>query len=276
MAHKSKKEVKHKTKSRKQRHHTKISQKVIQKVIVKIGEERKAKKARRKQKRRYKREEEDAILQQSSPPPTIVYNTGGAYQPLSIGQTLITPQPKIMKPEYVEVEQPSGIIDVLTKKEQLIDFIDPVAPPLSEEKLSSTIYTEPVFKNQEKVEGNYSFGMPDVYSEKPPSTLYDNETAFQPRFIPKDIAQELSEIGLTIDQSNSPFEGSKRQENVLGEPRKRRTKEEIAAARSAELHALYIKSGLSGEKADSLVNSIQPKDLPNEIKRVKAEIKSLK
>jgi hypothetical protein len=283
MPHKSNKESKKKTKSRKHRHHTKISQKVIQKVIVKIGEERKAKKARRRQKRHYKREAEDAILQQPSAPPTIVYNTGGAYQPLQYGQTVITPQQKKPVAEYVDIEQPSGIIEIPTKKEQLAEFIDPVAPPVSQENVGARIFTEKGL-NPEKVDGNYSFGEPDVFNERPPTSLSDNELSFQPRFVAKSIGENLNQIGKPL----MPIEGSlfdlvaellPEKEIVKGEgyqKPKRRTKDEIAVSRYRELHALLLKDGYSESTANDYIDNTPSQKLPDEIKKVKADIKAKK
>jgi hypothetical protein len=266
------KKVKHKSKSRrhKPKHHTKISQKVIQKVIVKIGEERKAKKARRKQKRKFQREAEDQQLQQlPSVSPNVIYNTGGAYAiPPNFGAATIIPQPvSVRRPQYVEVEEPSGIIDVPTKKEQLEGLITPV--PLPQENINAAIYTEPVFVSKERVEGNYAFGMPDQYSERPPSQLSDNETAFQERYKPLPFGH--------MEDALSAITAS---ENIMAAAaskiKPRRSTEEVANARREELYKLYTEGvGLSREKSLNLVTETANKDLPNEIKRAKADIKAM-
>jgi hypothetical protein len=272
------KKIKRKSKSRrnKSKHHTKISQKVIQKVIVNIAEHKKAKKARRKQKRKFQREAEDQQLQQpSSIPANVVYNTGGAYTPPpNFGATLIIPQPaSVKKPQYVEVEEPSGIIDVPTKKEQLEGLFNPV--PLPQDDIRASIYSEPVFVSKERVEGNYAFDKPDMYSERPPSQLSDNETAFQPRFTPQSLGAFLMKSNEAME-TMSNITATK--DVMVSAPKisKRRSTEEIAAARRDELYKLYLEGvGLSAEKSLRLVSDVENKDLPNEIKKAKQEIREM-
>jgi hypothetical protein len=270
------KKVKRKSRRNKSKHHTKISQKVIQKVIVNIAEHKKAKKARRKQKRKFQREAEDQQLQQpTSVPANVVYNTGGAYTPpANFGATLIIPQPSsVRKPQYVEVEEPSGIIDVPTKKEQLSDFMTPV--PLPQDDIGASIYSGNVFVNKKRVEGNYAFGMPDQYSERPPSQLSDNETAFQPRFTPKSLGAFLMETNAAMETMSNI---TATEDVMVSAPKisKRRSTEEIAAARREELYKLYLEGvGLSAEKSLRLVSDIENKDLPNEIKKAKQEIRGM-
>jgi len=277
----------------KKEHRTKISQKVIQKVIVKIGEDRKARKVRRRQRRNYKKEYEQELQQQGqSIPATVVYNTGGAYQPLQFGQSIITPQPIMKNAKIAELETPVGIANIQTKKQQLEEFITPVP---AQDDIQSRIYSEPVYRTREKVEGNYSFGMPDLYSEKPPTSLYDNESQLikpsgnvmslseyllsqqaaqdakgmfeeNPRSRPKSVAEAQASVALGMEE----LQAEKKPK------RTNRSRREIASDRYAELKALYEQTGLSTDEASRIANDVKASELFNEIKRTKKEIKARK
>jgi len=150
-------------KSRKDRR-SKISQKVIQNVIVRVGEERKAKKARRKQ-RRINRRDLEAIQEQqinSKVAPMVVYQTAAPFQqpqPIyNFAQEASSIKSK-ENPRYLEIEpQPLEFIENKSKKQQLSEFIDPVAEAMDKgENIKSSIYSREMFP-QTKVAGNYAFG----------------------------------------------------------------------------------------------------------------------
>lgn len=149
-------------KSRKDRR-SKISQKVIQNVIVKVGEERRAKKARRKQ-RRLNRADLEAIQEQqinAKVAPMVVYQTGAPFQqpqPIyNFAQEASRKQSK-ENPRYLEIEPELEFITTPSKKEQLTEFIDPVAEAMDKgENIKSSIYSREMFP-QSKVAGNFAFG----------------------------------------------------------------------------------------------------------------------
>ena len=224
---------KSKSKSKKHRHHTKISQKVIQKVVVQVNQEKKAKRARRKQKRAYKQEYE----QPQGVPPTIVYNTGAAYAPPNFGATLIKPQPQL-------------------------EYVTPV--PLAQDNINSKLYSEPVYRRPEKVEGNYAFNEPDKYFERPNTSLYDNDLNLketvqeQERQFVQDLlnAQQASAGKGIPDLMNITEEQMSLLTASEGIQRKRRSKHEIANARYEELKQIYIDRNYSPEQATQLANEI--------------------
>lgn len=168
-----------KTKSKRRNRKREISQKVIQNVIVKVGEERRAKKARRKQ-RRLNRADLEAIQEQqinAKVAPMVVYQTAAPFQaPQQIGLSFQQDASRIQSredPRFLEVEpQPLEFIDKPTKKEQLSQFIDPIAETMDKgEQVASKIYTQQLFP-QKKVEGNYAFGQLD---QRDTSTINSSE-----------------------------------------------------------------------------------------------------
>jgi len=272
------KKIKRKSKSRKRSNlRSKISQKVIQKVIVNIAEQKKAKKVRRRQKRKFQREAEDLQLQQPSVPATVVYNTGAAFvPPLLGGASIIIPQPvSVKKPQYIEVEEPSGIIEVPTKREQLSDLMTPV--PLPEENISNSIFTEPIYVSRERVEGNYSFDKPDMYYERPPASLTENQTTFKKRFIPQSLGEFLMSRPEEEEETMSNITATELSE--VKQPikiSKRRSTEDIANARRDELFKLYVEGvGLARDKSEKLVAGVENKNLADEIRKAKNEIRGM-
>lgn len=167
----------------------KLSQKVIQKVIVKIGEHKKAKKARRREKKQAKELESQPV--QTAVPANVTYQTGyGLFQPPQQPQTISVPfttnnqppssfekaaQPRQSRESWQDVGVGrEGIIEILekpTKKETLENLGDVVSrdefPPNANfvsslvenrtENINSPLYTQQVLP-QEQVQGNYRFG----------------------------------------------------------------------------------------------------------------------
>jgi hypothetical protein len=257
-----------KEKKSKRRYGTKLSQKVIQKVVVQVNQDRQAKKARRKQRKTYKKEFEALQAQQfQSTPANITYATGLSYQPLQLGQTLITPEPRIIGtsssrrvPQFVDVEEASGIIEVPLKREQLETFITPVE---RENDPTSRIYSERIF-NPETIQGNYAFGKFDESVDRPPSSLYDNETLIAEPTKPMKFDPEVL-LPLTREELEPVTAIAKAA---------RRSKEEILASRQDELYFLYTKLGYSKTEALTNVSKLNSKELVEEIKKAKKEVKA--
>jgi len=227
-------EKKKKRKSRKYRN--KLSQKVIQNVIVKVGEARKAKKARKKQ-RRLNRADLEAIQEQqinSKVSPVVVYQAGAPFQaPQQIGQSFqqeVARTPSRENPQYLEVEpQPLEFIERPTKREAVAEFIDPVAEAMDKgEKLKSAIYTRHAFP-QEKVEGNYSFG---VFDESSSDTASINTISgiTQPASRIKSLGEWINDNGTEARYANEPV---LKMEELYSDYRNRPSPREMAEASSA-------------------------------------------
>ena len=287
-------------KSRKQR--TKISQKVIQNVIVKVGEERKARKARRKQ-RRLNRKDLEAIQEQqinSKVAPVVVYQTGAPFQPpqqvYNFAQEASHKNMKTKgKPEYIEIEPELEFITTPTKKEQLTEFIDPVAEAAETgESIKNDIYTRQVLPAQ-KVEGNYAFGKFDEGSSdtssirsvsgitQPASRVMslgewvsqngtEAKYATDPELRMERVYENVSEASFGIGpmpESQNPLARKARKPN--------RPKEEIQTAYKNELKSLMLQSGLGEEEAEQYSNVPKTSGQFKEAIRLqKIELKRLK
>ena len=292
MAHKK---VKSKTpKHRTPKHRTKISQKVIQKVIVKIGEERKAKKARRRHRRTNKAMEQEFMQQQAiqeKVAPIVVYQTAAPFQAPkpspSIIETVMEVKPK---PSYV-ISEPDVEPLFKPKEELLIDFINPVDPPKASDPITSEIYTKQVFP-EKKVVGNYAFGKPDVYSELSPSSLYDNELGINKpqqrikgigEFINMDyeMRKKLMEPIQIKEQPQVPEEeqmvGYESGHETSAKPKRSyRSRQEIQHEREKKLQLLLELGGFAPEKAFRVVKDLAPNQLEDEIRRQKLSLRAKK
>lgn len=265
-------------KSRKDRR-SKISQKVIQNVIVKVGEERKARKARRKQ-RRLNRADLEAIQEQqinAKVAPMVVYQTGAPFQaPQQIGQsfqqTASNTQSK-ENPRYLEIE-PNELefIENKSKKEQLTEFIDPVAEAMDKgEDVMSAIYTRHVFP-KEKVEGNYAFGKFDE-SSSDTSSINTVSGITQPAGRVMSLGEWVSQNGTQAKYATDPELRMERiyapvseasfgvgpmpvEQNPLAKRARKpnRPKEEIQTAYKNELKKLILQSGVGEEEAEQYSN----------------------
>lgn len=302
------------------KHRTKISQKVIQKVIVKIGEEKKAKKARRKYRRQMKTEERE-VPQQPIIAPNVIYQTGQPYQappyrepskPFEPSKpaVTITEMVKEIKPvsKLVEEVKPIKVAQDLTQLEDLMTtFIDPVAPPKSNEPLMSEIYTRPILPT-ERVEGNYAFGMPEkksLISEVTSKIVETGKEAVAKQvesgageFIGGAVGGVLSTaakaagvpglsgaaeaVGKTIGSVVGKTIGKKitGKESTSAEteaPKKtRRTKQEVVNAKREQLLTLLKEQGLTNEKAQFYSKQPADKDLDDQIKLEKLKAKAMK
>jgi len=290
-------EKKSSKKSRKDRR-SKISQKVIQNVIVKVGEERKARKARRKQ-RRLNRADLEAIQEQqinSKVAPMVVYQTAAPFQAQqqigqSFQQTASNTQSK-ENPRYLEIE-PNELefITRPTKKEQLTEFINPVAEATDKgESARSAIYTKQVFP-KEKVQGNYAFGKFDEGSSDT-SSIRSISGITQPRSRVQTLGEWVSQNGTEAKYATDPDVRMERIYEPVSEAsfgigampaeqnplrRIRRPKEEIQTAYKNELKQLILQSGIVEDEAEQYSNvpktSAQFKEA---IRLQKIELKRLK
>jgi hypothetical protein len=284
-------------KSKKQR--SKISQKVIQNVIVKVGEERKARKARRKQ-RRINRADLEAIQEQqinARVAPMVVYQTAAPFQaPQQIGQsfqqTASNTQSK-ENPRYLEIE-PNELefITRPSKKEQLTQFIDPVAEATNAgEDARSAIYTKQVFP-KEKVQGNYAFGKFDEGSSDT-SSIRSVSGITQPASRVKSLGEWINENGTEARYANEPIVKMERiyepvseasfgvgpmpvEQNPLAR-KPRRTRGETITAYRDELKALMLKEGIPDVEAEQYSNvPSTSKEFKEAIRLQKLRLKALK
>lgn len=268
MAHKK---VKSKTpKHRTPKHRTKISQKVIQKVIVKIGEERKAKKARRRHRRTNKAMEQEFMQQQAiqeKVSPIVVYQTGPPFQAPKPSPSIIETAMEVkQKPSYVITEQ--DVEPLFKPKEELLaTFINPVASAKSNEPINSEVYTKQVFP-QEKVEGNYAFGFEDIYTDKPPSALYNSEFGINP--------QQVHEENMNITQEETGYETGYESSAKPKPKRTYRSRQQIQNEREQKLQSLLELGGIAPEKAFRLAKEIHPIDLEEKIRLQKLVLKGRK
>jgi len=264
-------------KSKKQR--SKISQKVIQNVIVKVGEERKARKARRKQ-RRLNRADLEAIQEQqinAKVAPMVVYQTAAPFQaPQQIGQSFqqeASRKSSKENPRYLEIE-PNELefIENKSKKQQLSEFIDPVAEATDKgEDVKSAIYTRQVFP-KEKVEGNYAFGKFDEGSSDT-SSINTVSGITQPAGRIMSLGEWVTQNGTEAKYATDPLVRMERvydnvsqasfgigpmpvEQNPLAKRARKpnRPKEEIQTAYKEELKKLMLQTGLGEEEAEQYSN----------------------
>jgi len=198
-----------KTKTKRRNRKREISQKVIQNVIVKVGEERRAKKARRKQ-RRLNRADLEAIQEQqinAKVAPMVVYQTGAPFQAPQQVQNFAQDASRIQSrenPRYLEVEpQPLEFIEKPTKKEQLSQFIDPISETMDKgEEVKSAIYTRHVFP-KERVQGNYAFGK---FDQSDTSTINSSENNLaRPAPKIKSLAELINDNGREARYAAEPM-----------------------------------------------------------------------
>lgn len=283
-------------KSKKER--SKISQKVIQNVIVKVGEERKARKARRKQ-RRLNRADLEALQEQqinAKVAPMVVYQTAAPFQaPQQIGQSFQQDASTLEgkdNPRYLEIEPELEFITKPTKKEQLKEFINPVAEAMDTgESLRSAIYTKQVFP-KEKVEGNYAFGKFDEGSSDTSSIKYVSaitqpagrvmslgewvsQNGTEARYATDPILQ-MEEVYAPVSEASFGVGPMPVEQNPLAR-KARRPKEEIQTAYKNELKKLILQSGIAEEEAEQYSNVPKTSGQFKEAIRLqKIELKRLK
>jgi hypothetical protein len=292
---------KSKSEKHKKQPKTKISQKVIQQVIVKVGEQKKARRARRRSTLANKQQLNELMLQDRVIP-NVIYQTGAPFQPPSVQPTItdaVRERSKEMKPNYLEIENPLVEIQPSAKDlktETLQNFITPVSvisstefPPTStfasmelqtkNEPLDSKIYSE-AGRQQERVEGNYRFGETDV-SAKAPSALYDNETLL------KEKQRQSLLFGETIEYEPDmtlPLKQESEEEYVLApvessakkQKKQRRTPEQILADKQNELQMILEQTGLAPQKAYDRSRLFNRTNIQDEIDFEKLNVKKQK
>jgi hypothetical protein len=257
----------------------KLSPQVIQSVIVKVGEEKKARKARRQQ-RRINRKDLEAIQEQqinSKVSPVVVYQTGAPFQqPQPVYNFAQEASQKNIKtkgkPEYIEIDRELEFITTPTKKEQLTELIDPVAEATNTgESLKSAIYTRHVFP-KEKVEGNYAFGKFDE-SSSDTSSINTVSGITQPAGRVMSLGEWVSQNGTEAryatdpdvrmervyepsSQFDAPGEAMATSQNPLAKKARKpnRPKEEIYTAYKNELKRLILEGGIAEEEAEQYSN----------------------
>jgi hypothetical protein len=271
-------------------------------VIVKVGEERKARKARRKQ-RRINRADLEAIQEQqinAKVAPMVVYQTGAPFQaPQQIGQsfqqTASHTQSK-ENPRYLEIE-PNELefITRPTKKEQLTQFIDPVAEATDKgENIKSSIYSREMFP-QTKVAGNYAFGKFDEGASDT-SSIRSVSGITQPAGRVMSLGEWVSNNGTEAKYATDPLVRMERvyepvseasfgigpmpaEQNPLArkERKPKRPKEEIQSAYKNQLKQLILQSGIGEEEAEQYSNVPKTSGQFKEAIRLqKIELKRLK
>lgn len=296
---------KSKSEKHKKQPKTKISQKVIQQVIVKVGEHKKARRAKRRQTLATKQQLNELMLQQQISDrvsPNVIYQTGAPFQAPSVQPTItdaVREKLKQMKPNYLEIEPPALEPLFPNKRETLANFITPVSvisstefPPTSNfasmeqktasEPVDSKIYSE-AGRQQERVEGNYRFGETDE-SAKAPSALYDNESLTQKPKTSLLFGETLEyQPDLTIPERQEGEEEyvfsapkSSSSSSQKKERKPKRTPEQILIDKQNELQLLLEQTGMTEMKAFDRSRLFNRKDIQDEIDFAKLNVKLAK